>query len=251
MPTEHAVFLVRDGEIGIDPEEAERRDFSQQRGQSRAADAHFGQTGMAENQGPIEKDVDHRHDDGRIGDDARIADADIERAKQEVEHHKHNAELPEPQILPSSRIDIFRLDDDMEQLVAEKEQDREKDDAQAQDEHRPMLKHHADFLVVALAEASRDKDLNADGKSHRQGCEDEIIQACHHGGTQLNGAEVPQESGVGKGDDGLRQVPQHDGIGDAPDFAIGDGCLEHLIQLKMIKIRILSPCRQSHQNISA
>ena len=69
-----------------------------------------------------------------------------------------------------------------------------------------MLKHHTDFAVVALAEAPCDKYLNTNGKAHRQGGEDEVIQACHHGATQLVGTKVPQESGVGEGDDGLRQI---------------------------------------------
>ena len=94
---------------------------------------------------------------------------------------------------------------------------------------RSMLKHHADALVVALAITPRDEDLDAHGKAHRQGGEDEIIQARHHGGTQLVGAEVTEESGVGEGDNGLRQVTQHDGVCNAPDFAVGD-------------------CRSSHKN---
>ena len=131
MPTEHAVFLVRYGEIGVNPEEAEGRDFSHQRGQGRATDAHLGQTDMAENQSPVEEDVDDGHDDGREGDDLGVADADIERAEQEVKHHEDNAELPEPQILPCRRVDVFRLNDDMKQPVAEEEQNREQQDAQA------------------------------------------------------------------------------------------------------------------------
>ena len=85
---------------------------------------------------------------------------------------------------------------------------------------RPMLKHHADALVVAFAVTPRDEDLNAYGKAHRQGGEDEVIQARHHRGAQLVGAEVAQERGVSKRDDGLRQVTQHDRISNAPDFTV-------------------------------
>ena len=87
-----------------------------------------------------------------------------------------------------------------------------------------MLKHHTDALVVALAKTSSNEDLDAHGKAHRQGGEDKVIQARHHRGTQLIGAEVTQESSVGEGDDGLRQVPQHNGVCDAPDFFIGNSC---------------------------
>ena len=74
--------------------------------------------------------------------------------------------------------------------MAEEEQDAEQQDAQTQHKHCPMLKHHADFAEVALAVTSRDEDLYAYGKTHRQGGEDKIIQARHHGGAQLDGAEV-------------------------------------------------------------
>ena len=83
-----------------------------------------------------------------------------------------------------------------------------------------MLKHDADFAEVALTITPRDENLNAHGKTHRQGGEDEVKQACHHGGTQLNSAEMPQESSVGKGDNGLCQVTQHDGVSNAPDFFV-------------------------------
>ena len=85
---------------------------------------------------------------------------------------------------------------------------------------RPVLKHHADALVVALAETPRNENLDAHSKAHRQGGEDEVIQACHHRGTQFIGAEVAQEGSVGEGDDGLSEVTQHDGVCDAPDFFI-------------------------------
>ena len=104
--------------------------------------------------------------------------------------------------------------------MAEKEQDAEQKDAQAQHKQSPMLKHHADFIVVALSETPRNEDLYAHGKAHRQGGEDEIIQARHHGRAQFVGAEVTEESRIGKGNDGLRKVAQHDGISDAPDFAV-------------------------------
>ena len=90
-----------------------------------------------------------------------------------------------------------------------------------------MLKHHADFAEVALTVTPRDEDLYANSKTHRQGGKNEVIQARHHGGTQLDGAEVTQESGVGEGDDGLRQVTQHDGVSDAPDLAVGNGGFNH------------------------
>ena len=104
--------------------------------------------------------------------------------------------------------------------MAEEEQDAEQQDAQAQHKQRPMLKHHADFAEITLTIPPRDENLNAHSKTHRQGGEDEVKQACHHGGTQLDGAKVTQESGVGEGNDGLRQVTQHDGISDAPDFTV-------------------------------
>ena len=113
--------------------------------------------------------------------------------------------------------------------MAEKEQNTKQQHAQGQHEMRPMLKYHADALVVALAVTPRDEDLYAHGKTHRQGGEDEVIQARHHRGTQFVGAEVTEKSGVGEGDDGLCQVTQHDGVCNAPDFAVGD-------------------CRSSHKN---
>lgn len=94
-----------------------------------------------------------------------------------------------------------------------------------------MLKHHTDFVVVALAKSPRNEDLYADGKAHRQGGEDEIIQARHHGGTQLNGAEVTQESSIGKCDDGLRQVTQHDRVCNAPDFFVCYSGFNHAAKL--------------------
>ena len=90
-----------------------------------------------------------------------------------------------------------------------------------------MLKHHTDFTEVALAEASRDKDLDAHGKAHRQGGEDEIIQARHHGGTQFVGAKMTKKGCISEGDDGLRKVAQHDGICNAPDFLVGNGGFNH------------------------
>ena len=94
-----------------------------------------------------------------------------------------------------------------------------------------MLKHHPDALVVALAVTPRDEDLNAHGKAHRQGGEDEIVQSRHHGSTQLVGAEVTKESGISEGDDGLRKVAQHDGVCDAPNLAVGNGGFNHVTKL--------------------
>ena len=94
-----------------------------------------------------------------------------------------------------------------------------------------MLKHNADFAEVTLSVTPRDEDLYADGKAHRQSGEDKVIQARHHGGTQLYGAEVTQESGVGEGDDGLCQVTQHNGISDAPDLAVRNGGFNHAAKL--------------------
>ena len=94
-----------------------------------------------------------------------------------------------------------------------------------------MLKHHANFVVVALAKSPCDEDLYADGKAHRQGGEDEVIQTRHHGGTQLDGAEVTQESGVGKGDNGLRKVTQHDRVCNTPDFLVCYSGFNHAAKL--------------------
>ena len=63
VPTEHAIFLMRDFDISVNPEEAERRNFGHQRGQSCTTDSHFGQTRVAKNQSPVEKDVDDGHND--------------------------------------------------------------------------------------------------------------------------------------------------------------------------------------------
>ena len=104
--------------------------------------------------------------------------------------------------------------------MAEEEQDAEQQHAQGQHKMRPMLKHHADALVVALAKTPRDENLDAHGKAHRQGGEDKIIQACHHGSTQFIRAKVTEESRVGEGNNGLRKVTQHDGVCDAPYFAV-------------------------------
>ena len=86
-----------------------------------------------------------------------------------------------------------------------------------------MLEDHADLFQVALAEAPCDEDLDAHGESHGQGGEHVIEEAGHHGGAQLDGAEMSQKSGVGEGDDSLREVTQHDGVGDAPYLSVGDG----------------------------
>ena len=110
----------------------------------------------------------------------------------------------------------------MQEPMAEEEQDAEQYDAQSQHKRGPVLKHHADTFVVALTKASCDEDLYAHSKAHRQGGEDKVIQARHHRSAQLVSAEVAEESGIGKGDDGLRQVTQHNGVRDAPDFLIGD-----------------------------
>ena len=231
VPTEHAVFLVRNLDVCVNPEEAERRDFGHQRGQGRAANTHFGQTCVAENQCPVEKDVDDGHNDGRKSDDLGAADADIERAEEEVEHHEHNAKLPESQVLARRRINIFGLDDDMQQLVAEEEKDAEQEQAQSQHEQGPVLEHHADFAEVALAETPRYEDLDAHGKAHRQGGEDEIIQARHHRRAQFYSAEVTEEGCVGEGNDGLRKVAQHDWISDAPNLAVRNGGFNHAAKI--------------------
>ena len=118
--------------------------------------------------------------------------------------------------------------------MAEEEQDTKQQDAQAQHKQGPVLKHHADFAEIALAITPRDEDLYADGKAHRQGGENEIIQARHHGGTQFDGAKVTQKSGVSKGDNCLRQVSQHDGVSNAPDFFVCNGGFNHVTKLAFL-----------------
>ena len=122
MPTKHAIFLMRYLDIGINPEETECRELSHERGQSRTTNSHLGQANVTENQSPVEEDVDHSHDNRRIGDDPSAADTDIEGTKQEVEHNEHDAELPEFQILICCHIDILRLNDDMQQPMAKEKQ---------------------------------------------------------------------------------------------------------------------------------
>ena len=94
-----------------------------------------------------------------------------------------------------------------------------------------MLKHHPDALVVALAVTPCDKDLDAHGKAHCQSGEDKVIQSSHHRGTQLVGAEMTEESSIGEGNDSLRKVAQHDGVCNAPDFAVGNGGFIHVTKL--------------------
>ena len=88
-----------------------------------------------------------------------------------------------------------------------------------------MLEDDTYLLVVTLAEASGDEDLDAHGESHGEGGEHIIEQPRHHGGTQLVGAEMSQKRRVGEGDDGLRQIAQHDGRGDSPNLTVGNACL--------------------------
>ena len=104
--------------------------------------------------------------------------------------------------------------------MAKEEQDAKQQYTQGKYRMRPMLEHHADALIVTLTVTPRNEDLDAHGKAHCQGGEDEVIQTRHHRGTQLVGAKMTKKSGVGEGDDGLRQVTQHDGICDAPDFLV-------------------------------
>ena len=80
---------------------------------------------MTENQAPVEKDVDHCHQQGRVSDDLGVADTYVKRAEQEVEHHEDDAELPESEILYGGGIDAVRLNDVAHQSIAEKEQNTE------------------------------------------------------------------------------------------------------------------------------
>ena len=130
-----------------------------------------------------------------------------------------------------------------------------------------MLKHHANFAEVALAIPPRDENLYAHGKAHRQGSENEVIETSHHGGTQLDGAEMTQESGIGEGNDGLRKVAQHDGVSDAPDFFVCNGGSNHVTKVAFLpdtkiifpvfqtisypqspKICIFAPAKKGHKN---
>ena len=90
-----------------------------------------------------------------------------------------------------------------------------------------MLENHANLPQIFLSEASGDEDLDTHSETHCQRGEHIVEQACHHRGTQLNGAQMPQKGRIGEGDDGLCQHAQHDGIGDAPDFAVGDRGFQH------------------------
>jgi hypothetical protein len=111
--------------------------------------------------------------------------------------------------------------------MTEEEQNAEQQKPQPQHKQCPMLKHHANLAEVALTIPPRDENLYADSKTHRQGGEDKIIQARHHGGTQFDGAKVTQECGVSKGDDGLRKITQHDGVRDTPDLSVRNGGFNH------------------------
>ena len=97
---------------------------------------------------------------------------------------------------------------------------------------RPMLKHYTNALVIAFAVTPRNENLYAYGKAHRQGGENEIIQSRHHRGTQFISAKVTEKGSIGKGNDGLRQVTQHDGVRDAPNFAVGDARCSHAAKIE-------------------
>jgi hypothetical protein len=48
---------------------------------------------------------------------------------------------------------------------------------------------------------------------------------------------MPEESGIGEGDDGLRQVTQHDRVRDAPNLAVRNGGLNHVTKLGIYSAR--------------
>lgn len=113
--------------------------------------------------------------------------------------------------------------------MTEKEEDAEQQQSQREHEMRSVLKHHADLLIFSFAVTPRDKNLDAYGEAHCQGGKNEVVQSSHHGGTQLVGAEMAEESRVGESDDGLGKVAQHDGIGNTPNLAVGYTCRSHAL----------------------
>ena len=180
---------------------------------------------MSENQAPVEENVHDSHDNRRESNHLRIGDSDIERTEQIVENHEDNTKLTVFQIVQRRSINVFRTDDDAHQAFAAKEQNAEKQNAKQKHEHGAMLKHLADFLEIAFAKTTRDKYLNANGKAHGQSGKHIILKARHHGGTHLDGAQMTQKSGIGKSDDGLGQIAQHDGIGNAPNLTVWNGSI--------------------------
>lgn len=105
--------------------------------------------------------------------------------------------------------------------------DIEQQNAEQEDEQSSMLEHHTDLLPIVFSKATGDEDLDANGEAPSQGGEHEIEKSCHHRSAELVGAQVPEESRVGESDDGLRQIAQHDGIGDSPNLTVGDARLDH------------------------
>ena len=85
-----------------------------------------------------------------------------------------------------------------------------------------MLENHTYLFQITFTVAPGDEDLDAHRKTHCQRSEYVIEQACHHRRSQFYSAQMPQESRVGKSDDSLCQIAQHNGIGNTPYFAIGD-----------------------------
>lgn len=105
--------------------------------------------------------------------------------------------------------------------------DIEQQDAEQEDEQSTMLEHHADLPPIVFSEATGNEDLDANGEAPCQGGEHEIEEPRHHRSAELVGAQVPEESRVGESDDGLRQIAQHDGIGDTPNLTVGNARLDH------------------------
>ena len=108
MPTEHAIFLMWYLDVCVNPEEEKRRDFGQQRSQGRTTNAHLGQSRITEDQSPVEEDVDHGHDERRIGDDARAADADI--CEYAIQNYTNNFDHKIQQLLQSFPPDYKNKD---------------------------------------------------------------------------------------------------------------------------------------------
>ena len=87
-----------------------------------------------------------------------------------------------------------------------------------------MLENLAYFGDIALAKPSCHHDLHANGKSLRDGCENEVIQSSHHGGPKFGIAYMPEKNGVHQHDKGLCQIAENDRVRDLPDF-LTESCM--------------------------
>ena len=180
------------------------------RSDRRAGDAESGEAELPENQRIVQHHVGQHHHHRIDRQDFRLRNADEECPEHHAGESEKEAEHPPVEILNGRVEHRLRLNHGAQYMRRQQQRRSAQDCGQNQQKSQTGIEDFSDFTVTLLTVPPRDQDLRADAETESQHENRQKIDASQRGRAQLDFADPPEESGIGKADHMFHQhTDQH------------------------------------------